>query len=123
MKYTSVNIEPNNKTQKRSGSSWTKIISGDFLLQRSTIQMLPFIALFFLLAFIAIFNEKSVKNKTKKIIKKEIEYKLILNELRKNNQFIPYDQLFIIQEQAKQMGFVKSTPNTYKITIKSIQSN
>lgn len=123
MKYTSVNIETNKKTQKRNGFPWTRFISGDFLLQRSTIQYLPFIAVFFLLAFTAIFNEKSVKNKNKKIVKKEIEYKLILNELRKNNQFIPYDQLFIIQEQAKQMGFVKSTPNTYKLTIKSTPAN
>ena len=41
----------------------------------------------------------------------------------KNNQFIPYDQLFIIQEQAKAMGYVKNNPNTFKITIKSTPVN
>ena len=123
MKYTSVNIEPNKKTHKRSSSAFKNIISGDFLIENATIKSIPFIVVFFLLAFTAILNEKSIKSKTKKIDKKEIEYKLILNELRKNNQFIPYDQLFIIQEQAKQMGFVKSTANTYKLTIASTPAN
>lgn len=67
--------------------------------------------------------KKASSLKQKKSIKKEIEYKLILDELKKNNHFIPYDQLFVIQEQAKQMGFVKSTPNTYKLTIKSTPVN
>lgn len=125
MKYTSVNIDQNKKTQKRNNNNnvFREFISGDFLLQRKTLQLLPFIVLFFGLAFIAILNDKSVKNKTKKIDKKEIEYKLILDELRRNNQFIPYDQLFIIQEQAKAMGYVKNNPNTFKITIKSTPVN
>jgi hypothetical protein len=67
-------------------------------------------------------NQKSIKNKKIKIEQKEIQYKMILNELKENNQFIPYDQLYIIQEQAKMMGFVKSTPNTYKLTIKTSDS-
>lgn len=125
MKYTSVNIDQNKKTQKRNNSNnvFREFISGDFLLQRKTLQLIPFIVLFFGLAFTAILNEKSIKNKSKKIDKKEIEYKLILDELRRNNQFIPYDQLFIIQEQAKYMGFVKNNPNTFKITIKSTPIN
>lgn len=124
MKYTSVNIDQNKKTQKRNNNNvFREFISGDFLLQRKTLQLLPFIILFFGLAFVAIMNDKSIKNKTKKIDKKEIEYKLILDQLRRNNQFIPYDQLFIIQEQAKNMGYVKNNPNTYKITIKSNPGN
>jgi hypothetical protein len=124
MKYTSVNIDQNKKTQKRNNNNvFREFISGDFLLQRKTLQLIPFIVLFFGLAFTAILNEKSIKNKSKKIDKKEIEYKLILDELRRNNQFIPYDQLFIIQEQAKYMGFIKNNPNTFKITIKSTPIN
>jgi hypothetical protein len=125
MKYTSVNIDQNKKTQKRNSGNnvFREFISGDFLLQRKTLQLLPFIILFFGLALTAILNEKNIKNKSKKIDKKEIEYKLILDELRRNNQFIPYDQLNIIQEQAKAMGYVKNNPNTFKITITSTPNN
>ena len=124
MLFRSVNIDQNKKTQKRNNNNvFREFISGDFLLQRKTLQLIPFIVLFFGLAFTAILNEKSIKYKSKKIDKKEIEYKLILDELRRNNQFIPYDQLFIIQEQAKYMGFIKNNPNTFKITIKSTPIN
>ena len=123
MKYTSVNIDTPKKPHKPSHSGWKKFISGDFLIEGLRAQSIPFIIVFFALAFTAIMNEKSIKNKTKKINNKEIEYKLILNELRKNNHFIPYDQVSIIQEKAKEMGFVKSTPNTYKLTITTTPAN
>jgi hypothetical protein len=123
MKYST---EQNNKN--KTGNEIPKrnlltfILSGDFLLQRKTLEYIPFIILFFGLALTAIINQKSIKQKTKWIDKKEIEYKMILNELKKSNQFIPYNQLSIIQEQAKSMGFVKNNSNTYKITIKSNNS-
>lgn len=120
MKYSSQTIKKPNKKKSPKGTGFIReFISGDFLLKETTIKMLPFILLFFGLSLVAIINQKSIKNKKNKIEQKEIEYKTILNELKQNNQFIPYDQLFIIQEQAKLMGFVKNTPNTYKITIQT----
>ncbi len=123
MKYSTEHNTKNktgNEIPKRN--LLTFILSGDFLLQRKTLEYIPFIVLFFGLALTAIINQKSIKQKTKWIDKKEIEYKMILNELKKSNQFIPYNQLIIIQEQAKNMGFVKNNSNTYKITIKSNNS-
>ncbi len=123
MKYSTEHNNKNktgNEIPKRN--LLTFILSGDFLLQRKTLEYIPFIILFFGLALTAIINQKSIKQKTKWIDKKEIEYKMILNELKKSNQFIPYNQLSIIQEQAKSMGFVKNNSNTYKITIKSNNS-
>lgn len=70
MKYTSVNIDSDKKTPKRSNSGLKKFISGDFLIGGITVQAVPFILVFFFLAFTAIFNEKSIKLKTKKIYKK-----------------------------------------------------
>lgn len=120
MKYSSVNVEQNTKKKTtKQNSILREFISGDFLLKETTLKMLPYILLFFGLALVAIMNQNSIKYKKNKITQKEIEYKIILNELKKNNQFIPYDQLFVIQEQAKMMGFVKNTPNTFKITIKT----
>lgn len=120
MKYSSVNVEQNTKKKNaKQNSILREFISGDFLLKETTLKMLPYILLFFGLALVAIMNQNSIKYKKNKIAQKEIEYKIILNELKKNNQFIPYDQLFVIQEQAKMMGFVKNTPNTFKITIKT----
>ncbi len=120
MKYSSQTVKKPNEKKNPKGTGFIReFISGDFLLKETTIKMVPFVGLFFLLSFTAIINQKSIKNKKVKIEQKEIEYKTILNELKQNNQFIPYDQLFIIQEQAKAMGFVKSTPNTYKITIQT----
>jgi hypothetical protein len=123
MKYSTEHNNKNktgNEIPKRN--LLTFILSGDFLLQRKTLEYIPFIILFFGLALTAIINQKSIKQKTKWIDKKEIEYKMILNELKKSNQFIPYNQLSIIQEQAKSMGFVKNNSNTYKITVKSNNS-
>lgn len=120
MKYSSQTIKNTNEKKSPKGAGFVReFISGDFLLKETTLKMLPFILLFFGLSLVAIINQKSIKNKKLKIDQKEIEYKSILNELKENNQFIPYDQLFIIQEQAKLMGFVKNTPNTYKITIQT----
>lgn len=120
MKYSSVSVEQNTKKKNtKQNSILREFISGDFLLKETTIKMLPYILLFFGLALVAIMNQNSIKYKKKKIAQKKIEYKIILNELKKNNQFIPYDQLFVIQEQAKMMGFVKNTPHTFKITIKT----
>lgn len=120
MKYSSQTVKKNNEKKNPKGSGFIReFLSGDFLLKETTFKMLPFILLFFGLSLVAIINQKSIKNKKLKIEQKEIEYKTILNELKQNNQFIPYDQLFIIQEQAKLMGFVKNTPNTYKITIQT----
>jgi uncharacterized membrane protein len=120
MKYSSQNVKKTNEKKNPKGAGFVReFISGDFLLKETTLKMLPFILLFFGLSLVAIINQKSIKNKKIKIEQKEIEYKTILNELKQNNQFIPYDQLFIIQEQAKLMGFVKNTPNTYKITIQT----
>jgi hypothetical protein len=123
MKYSTEHNTKNktgNEIPKRN--LLTFILSGDFLLQRKTLEYIPFILLFFGLALTAIINQKSIKQKTKWIDKKEIEYKMILNELKTSNQFIPYNQLTIIQEQAKSMGFVKNNANTYKITIKANNS-
>ena len=120
MKYSSVSVEQNTKKKNtKQNSILREFISGDFLLKETTLKMLPYILLFFGLALVAIMNQNSIKYKKNKIAQKEIEYKIILNELKKNNQFIPYDQLFVIQEQAKMMGFVKNTPHTFKITIKT----
>lgn len=123
MKYSTEHNTKNktgNEIPKRN--LLTFILSGDFLLQRKTLEYIPFILLFFGLALTAIINQKSIKQKTKWIDKKEIEYKMILNELKTSNQFIPYNQLTIIQEQAKSMCFVKNNANTYKITIKANNS-
>jgi uncharacterized membrane protein len=120
MKYSSQTVKKTNEKKNLKGAGFVReFLSGDFLLKETTLKMLPFILLFFGLSLVAIINQKSIKNKKLKIDQKEIEYKTILNELKQNNQFIPYDQLFIIQEQAKLMGFVKNTPNTYKITIQT----
>ncbi|HPE40619.1 MAG TPA: FtsL-like putative cell division protein [Bacteroidales bacterium] len=123
MKYSSQTVTPKNtKKNTKQNSTFREFISGDFLLKETTLKLWPFFLLFFVLSLVAIMNQKSIKNKKNKIDKKEIEYKIILNELKKNNQFIPYDQLYIIQEQAKLMGFVKNTPNTFKLTIQSTDS-
>ncbi|MDX9892312.1 MAG: FtsL-like putative cell division protein [Bacteroidales bacterium] len=123
MKYSSQNVTPKNtKKNTKQNSTFREFISGDFLLKETTLKLWPFFFLFFVLSLVAIMNQKSIKNKKIKIEQKEIQYKMILNELKENNQFIPYDQLYIIQEQAKMMGFVKSTPNTYKLTIKTSDS-
>jgi hypothetical protein len=120
MKYSTETLNSSkNGEEKPKRNRFREIISGDFLLQRKTLELIPFFLLFFGLALTAILNQKSIKYKTKLIDKKEIEYKIILNELKKNNQFIPYSQLSILQEQALNMGFVKNNNNTYKITIKT----
>ncbi len=67
MKYSSQNVKkPNEKKNPRGTGFIREFISGDFLLKETTIKMLPFVGLFFLLSFTAIVNQKSIKNKKAK---------------------------------------------------------
>lgn len=117
MKYTP---EPDNvekKEKKKRLGSLQYFLSGEFVLKLFQPRVLPYTIVVFILTFTAIINDRSIKNKVKKYEQKEIEYKSTLNHLRKNNYFIPYDQLIVLQEKAKSRGFHRKQDGAYKITI------
>jgi len=95
-----------------------KFLSGDFLQHPKLQKWYPYLLLLISLAAISIVNEKIITHKYKLIIKKEYEHKMMLNQLKKNNQYLPYQQKKIIRENAKKRGFVENQENIYKITIK-----
>ena len=65
-----------------------------------------------------IINEQQITKKQNKIKKYENEYKEALSKLKKNNQFIPYQESQELLKMIEERGFVKNDKNRYKIVVK-----
>lgn len=117
MKYIAESDKVEKKERKKDSGLLQYVLSGEFVLKLFQPRVLPYTIAVFILTFTAIINDRSIKNKIKRYEQKEIEYKATLNHLRKNNHFIPYDQLIILQDKAKSWGFHRKQDGAYKITI------
>lgn len=117
MKYIAESDKVEKKERKKGSGLLQYVLSGEFVLKLFQPRVLPYTIAVFILTFTAIINDRSIKNKIKRYEQKEIEYKATLNHLRKNNHFIPYDQLIVLQEKAKSRGFHRKQDGAYKITI------
>jgi hypothetical protein len=96
-----------------------KIFSGDFLQHPKLQKWYPYLLLLLSLAVVSIINEKMINRKNKIILKKQYEYKMALNQLKENNNYLPYYQKKIIREKATKRGFVEKNENMYKIPVKN----
>jgi len=117
MKITSKPPTPSSNTEN-TPTRFGKIFSGDFLLDTKLTRWYPYFIMLFLFATLIIANERAVKKKSKLITEKEYEYITSLNNLKNNNQFISYDQLVYIKEQAAAKGLKKKEKSIYKIAVK-----
>jgi len=96
--------------------SLSKFLSGDFLHYPRLQKWYPYLLLLMLLAVIAIANEKVINHKNKIIQTKQYEYKTALNQLKENNNYLPYYQQKIIREKATKRGYIENLKGMYKIT-------
>jgi len=117
MKTTSKPRKPK-ATDEDKPSNFGKIFSGDFLLDMKVTRWYPYFIMLFLFALLIVANERSIKKKGKLIAQKEYEYTTTLNKLKNNNQFITYDQLVFIREQATSKGLKKKEKSIFKLTVK-----
>jgi hypothetical protein len=94
-------------------------MSGDFLHHPKLQKWYPYLLLLISLAAISIVNEKIIIHKNNLIEKKQYEYKMALNCLKHNNNYLPYTQQKIIREKATKRGFIEDHNNRYKIKIQN----
>jgi hypothetical protein len=94
-----------------------QFLSGDFLRHPGLQKWYPFILLLISLALISIVNEKIINQKSKTLERKRYEYKMALNQLKKNNHYLPYRQQKIIREKASKRGFIENHKGMYKIVV------
>jgi hypothetical protein len=94
-------------------------ISGDFLQHPKLQKWYPYLLLLLSLAVVSVVNEKIINHKGKIILKKQYEYKIALNQLKENNNYLLYYQRKIIREKATKRGFVEKNENMFKIVGKS----
>jgi hypothetical protein len=94
----------------------SKFLSGDFLHYPRLQKWYPYLLLLMFLAVIAIANEKVISHKNKIIQAKQNEYKAALNQLKENNNYLPYYQQKIIREKATKRGYKENLKGVYKIT-------
>lgn len=120
MKTTNKNIASNSgNSHAKSDFSFGKLMGGEFLLSKKVIKWYPYFLLLFLMMVLIVANERSVANKQDKISDLSVEYKDAITKLKKNNQFIPYDQNQLLLEKLKNQGFNKYPKQTYKIIVKT----
>jgi hypothetical protein len=100
-------MEPKNK--------FSQFLSGDFLHHPRLQKWYPYLLLLLSLAVISIVNEKIINQKNKTIQKKQYEYKMALNQLKENNNYLPYSEKKILREKSAKRGFVERHKNMYKI--------
>jgi len=98
-------------------NKFSKFLSGDWLNHPRLQKWYPFLLLLISLAVISIVNEKMINHKNKLIQKKQYEYKMVLNELKENNHYLPYNQKKEIRKKATKRGFIENHKNIYKIPI------
>lgn len=94
------------------------ILGGEILLNKNAKKIywyLLFLLFFFVLM---ILNNKRIQAKKDKIDQYRTEYREAISELKKNNQFIPYQENQELLQIVKERGFVKSDKNCYKIVVK-----
>ena len=112
--------KPNPKQQSNSEKkpNWFwQILGGEFLIMPQVKNWYPYILLLFVMIGTAVVSEKYIKEKQKIIKEKEIEYKEEITKLKKNNQFIPYEQNQELIQLLEEQGFVKNNEVMYKIVV------
>ena len=114
MKTTSKHRTPKS-TEENKPNNFGRYFSGDVLLEMKDARWYLYFIMLFLFAVIIVANERSIKKKNKIIDQKEYEYTNCLNYLKNNNQFISYEQLVYIKEQADKRGLKKKEKSIYKL--------
>lgn len=94
------------------------ILGGEILLNKNAKPV--YLYLLFLLFFfvLMILSDKRIQTKQEKIKQYQTEYREVISNLKKNNQFIPYQENQELLQMVKERGFVKSDKNCYKIVVK-----
>ncbi|MEG2070537.1 MAG: hypothetical protein RR034_04105 [Bacteroidales bacterium] len=98
-------------------TTFRQLMGGEFLLNKKMIKWYPYFFLLFIMVGILVVNERSIISKKEKIKDLEIEYKKTISNLKKNNQFIPYEQNQLLIEMMNEQGFVKNDKQVYKILV------
>lgn len=110
--------EPARKNEKAKRNSFvTRLLSGDFLFSKEALKWYPYIIFVFLLLVAIVLNEHSMDAKRARIKQLETEYKLTIGKLKKNNQFIMYEENKELVRILNEQGFEKNDKNCYKIVI------
>lgn len=110
--------EPPKKKEKNSGNSFLKrLLSGDFLSSKEARKWYCYFFIVFILLILIALNEHAVERKRQRIKELETEYKYTIGKLKKNNQFIMYDENKELVRKLNELGFEKNDKNCYKIVI------
>lgn len=112
--------KPNRNQQlnsERKTNWFWQILGGEFLIMPKVKNWYPYILLIFVMIVSAVVSEKYIKEKQIIIKKKEIEYKEEITKLKKNNQFIPYEQNQELIQLLEEQGFLKNDEVMYKIVV------
>ncbi|MBP5709953.1 MAG: hypothetical protein J6W84_03145 [Bacteroidales bacterium] len=94
------------------------IFDGEVFMSEYVKRLYPYIFMVICLITAIIINEQQITKKQNKIKKYENEYKEALSKLKKNNQFIPYQESQELLKIIEERGFVKNDKNRYKIVVK-----
>lgn len=110
--------EPSKKKEKNSSNSFLKrLLSGEFLSSKEARKWYCYFFFVFILLILIALNEHSVERKRSRIKELETEYKFTIGKLKKNNQFIMYEENKELVRKLNELGFEKNDKNCYKIVV------
>lgn len=114
---TTYKTQRKEKEQVKEPVTLSKIFGGDIITSKQALKFYPYILMVVVFIILIIINEQSIAKKQKQIKRYENEYKEVLSKLKKNNQFIPYQESQELLRIIEEKGFQKSDKNRYKIVV------
>lgn len=109
--------QPKEQAKETKGFTLTQLFDGEIIMSKNVRRFYPYFLLLLVFTISIIISERSITKKQKQIKTYENEYKTALSELKKNNQFIPYQESQELLQIIEEKGFIKNDKNRYKIVV------
>ncbi|MCQ2286273.1 MAG: hypothetical protein MJZ76_05300 [Bacteroidales bacterium] len=118
---TTHQVERKPKPEKERKGTLSDLFDGEIFFSPTAMKLYPIMGLILLFCGLLIYNQNKLDEKRKKINALENEYNEELSNLKKNNQFIPYEESQELLQIIEEKGFKKNESSRYKIVIKPEQ--